>query len=44
MIPSMMLTQGGVSSAEFADIYSSVAQTNSLKVHWNEEWKADSNQ
>ena len=31
-------------AAEFADTYNAVKESNSLKVNWNEEWKADSNQ
>lgn len=35
---------GHMCPAEFADKYSAVKETNTLKVNWNEEWKADSNQ
>lgn len=31
-------------SAEFAETYNAVKESNHLKVNWNEEWKADSNQ
>lgn len=30
--------------AEFAEMYSAVNETNQLKVNWNEELTADSNQ